>query len=85
MTLVLTHREWTNIYRSLVNELGISAILSWNLKENFGFTVRHHRGYDTLKDRWLDDVRLDFYQESALTFFRLKYYDQLDKVQNNYD
>jgi hypothetical protein len=83
MTLVLTHREWSKIYRSLVDELGVSAILSWNLKENFGFTVRHHQGYDTLNDRWLDDIRLDFYQESALTFFRLKFYDQFDKVQND--
>lgn len=83
MTLTLTHRQWTKIYRILVNELGAKGVLSWNLKKNFGYTVRHHRGKDLLTDKWVDDVRLDFFNESAVSMFRLKFLDILEEKSNS--
>lgn len=85
MTLTLTHREWSQIYKTLIRDLGVTGVLSWNLKKNFGFTIRHHRGYDIIKNKWLDDIRLDFYEESAATYFRLKYYDYLEDKEKDYD
>lgn len=78
MTLILTHRQWNKIYRILVKELGPSGVLSWNLKKNFGYTVRYHRGQDILLNKWVDDIRLDFFNESAISMFRLKFLDILD-------
>lgn len=83
MTLILTHREWNKIYRILVKELGASGVLSWNLKKNFGYTVRYHRGQDILLNKWVDDVRLDFFNESAVSMFRLKFLDILDAKENS--
>jgi len=74
MTLVLTEYKWHEIYNQIRQEHGDSVILlSWKLKETLGFTVRRHRDYDPDKGHMVNDIRLDFYDQTAITFFQLKY------------
>ncbi len=74
MTLVLTEKKWNTIYNQIRAEYGDSVILiSWKLKDTLGFTVRRYRDYDPINGHMKDDIRLDFYDESAMTFFQLKY------------
>ena len=74
MTLVLTEKKWNTIYNLIREEHGDSVILiSWKLKETLGFTVRRYRDYNPINGHMVDDIRLDFYDEPAMTFFQLKY------------
>jgi hypothetical protein len=74
MTLVLTEYKWNEIYNQIRQEYGDSVILlSWKLKETLGFTVRRHRDYDPDKGHMVNDIRLDFNDQTAITFFQLKY------------
>ena len=73
-TIVLKHHDWKEIRRRIEDDYGpASSLVSWRLKELLGFTIRHHRGYSVWNKRYEDDIRLDFVNEDALTFFRLKY------------
>jgi hypothetical protein len=72
-----------------MDEYGRATMLvSWRLKRELGFTIRHHKGLvEHDKDLWEImksegfhnryhyemQVHLDFYSESAMTFFVLKY------------
>jgi hypothetical protein len=49
------------------------VLISWKLKEILGFTVRRHRDYDPDKGHMVCDILLDFYNQTAITFFQLKY------------
>ena len=74
MTLILTESKWNTIYNLIREEYGdTTVIISWKLKETLGFTVRRHRDYNPINGHMVDDIRLDFYDESAMTFFQLKY------------
>lgn len=74
MTLTLTEKKWNELYNQIREEHGDSTILlSWKLKETVGFTVRRHRDYNPVNGHMVNDIRLDFYDEAALTFFQLKY------------
>ena len=73
MTLKLSNKEWSDILIRIRKEHGISIQLSWKLKETLGFTVRRHRYYDSDKGHTVSDIRLDFYNQAAITFFQLKY------------
>lgn len=74
MTLVLTEHKWNEIYNQIRQEHGDSVVLiSWKLKEILGFTVRRHRDYDPDKGHMVCDILLDFYNQTAITFFQLKY------------
>lgn len=74
MTLILTESKWNTIYNLIRKEYGdTTVIISWKLKETLGFTVRRHRDYDPINGHMVNDIRLDFYDESAMTFFQLKY------------
>jgi hypothetical protein len=73
-TLVLKHSEWDNIRQRIDADYGIVvAMVSWKTKETLGFTVRHHTGYSIWTKKWEDDIRLDFVNDDARTFFQLKY------------
>lgn len=75
-TIVLKHSQWISIWRRIDADYGaVVSMVSWRLKETLGFTVRHHTGYSIWKKRYEDDIRLDFVNQEALTFFQLKYYD----------
>lgn len=74
MTLVISEKKWNSIYNLIRKEYGDSVVLiSWKLKQILGFTVRRHRDYDPVSGHMVDDIRLDFYDEPAMTFFQLKY------------
>jgi len=74
MTLTLTESEWNKIYNLIRKDYGDSVVLlSWKLRETLGFTVRRHRAYNPINGHMVNDIRLDFYTTSAVTFFRLKY------------
>jgi hypothetical protein len=51
----------------------VTTLVSWRLKETLGFTVRYHQGHNPINGHWVNDIRLDFINEDAATFFRLKY------------
>ena len=76
MTLIFTERQWNKIYHRIRYDYGDAVILiSWRLKEELGFTVRRHRDYDPVNGHMKDDIRLDFYDEAKMVFFKLKYYN----------
>ena len=73
-TVVLKHQEWAEVRQRIDADYGkINTLVSWRLKELLGFTVRHHTGYSIWKKKYEDDIRLDFVNDDARTFFQLKY------------
>lgn len=73
-TLVLKHSEWDEVRQRIDADYGkINTLVSWRLKDLLGFTVRHHTGYSIWKKKYEDDIRLDFVNDDARTFFQLKY------------
>jgi hypothetical protein len=73
--LIIFHspNEWDKIYQEIFVAYGIRMSLSYVLKRELGFTVRRHRYFDDDTGRYQEDVRLDFVNETAATFFRMKY------------
>ncbi len=72
-TLVFSHREWKNLKRRILDEYGTEIFLiSWRLKRELGFSVRTHTFYDKYAQR-ISDIRLDFNDPAAATFFQIKY------------
>jgi hypothetical protein len=90
--LIVFHRpeEWEEIYHRIFVDFGIKMSVSYVLKRELGFTVRHHRGLAPILDKeesrpliyskvsgnthyYEDQVHLDFYSDSALTWFQLRY------------
>ena len=75
MTLIFTERQWNKMYNRIRADYGDAVVLiSWRLKQELGFTVRRHRDYDPI-DGHINDIRLDFYDEAKMVFFKLKYYN----------
>lgn len=85
-TIVVDKDTWYNkIKPQLIERYGRTVFLIRNkTRDTLGFTVREHvewrktepPSWDKDNDDWNDyvtDVRLDFYDESALTMFRLLY------------
>ena len=73
-TIVLQNYEWAKLRPRIDDDYGrITTMISWRLKETLGFTVRSHRGFDLTTRRYEEDTRLDFVDEAAATFFRMKY------------
>lgn len=76
MTLIFTERQWNKVYHRIRDDYGDAVILiSWRLKQELGFTVRKHRDYDPVNGHMCEDIRLDFYDEAKMVFFKLKYYN----------
>ena len=70
-SLQLAPKQWEDIKERIIQDYGKTSILvTWVLKRELGFTFREH---------WLGGycagtvIYLDFYDESAMTMFRLKY------------
>jgi len=75
---------WEPIRKKIVVEYGVSHLFRWVSKRELGFTVRLHQHWITInKNSYGDDitprrhcqnqVHLDFFNSSALTWFQLKY------------
>lgn len=78
-TITLTEGEWALIYNKLAAQYmdcpSVLLIRS-RMKTELGFTVRRHAEWQTEHNgRWNrnDTIRLDFYTEEALTWFRLSF------------
>jgi len=86
--------EWNEISSKISKEYGSKIMISWVLKRELGFTIRHHKGLvEHDKDVWEvmksegyhnryhyeDQVHLDFYNEAQMSFFVLKYLNSTDK------
>lgn len=78
-TITLTEAEWAPIYNKLalqyIDRPSVIIIRS-KMREELGFTVRRHAEWQTEHNgRWKrnDTIRLDFYREDALTWFRLSF------------
>jgi hypothetical protein len=80
--------EWEPIQYQLRQDYGHKIMLSWACKRELGFTVRRHKGlaehpkeiWEVMKgEGWChryhyqEQIHLDFYNESAQTWFVLKY------------
>lgn len=80
--------EWSNIQARLVEDYGPKIAISFVCKRELGFTVRRHKGlvphsqaeWEIMKaEGWNhryhyeDQVHLDWYSESAMSWFILKY------------
>jgi len=75
---------WEPIRKKIVVEYSVSHLFRWVSRRELGFTVRLHQHWITInKNRFGDDlvprrhcqnqVHLDFFSSSALTWFQLKY------------
>jgi len=89
--LIIFHsvREFEELHHRLFKEHSASTMMiSWKMKHELGFTIRHHKGLvEHDKDTWEvmksegyhnryhyeDQVHLDFYNEAQMSFFVLKY------------
>jgi hypothetical protein len=80
--------QWYHIKRQIEEDFGDKVFLiSWRAKKELGFSVRYHKGLNPIthsydpsyepslagRYRYTDEVHLDFYNESALSWFCLKY------------
>lgn len=80
--------EWSELFKKILQEHGPSVAISFVCKRELGFTIRRHKGlvphpqaeWEIMKaEGWNhryyyeDQVHLDFYSESAQTWFVLKY------------
>lgn len=80
--LIIFHDEhdWLEIFQRIVNEHGPKIHVSYVFRRELGFSVRRHRGLmsaNVKKDPTLmyyqDQIHLDFYTESAQSWFQLRY------------
>jgi hypothetical protein len=83
--LIVFHQpeEWESISQLLVQEHGVSILISWKMRRELGFQVRYHKGLaprpnaffeeDEQRFYYQDQVHLDFFSESAQSWFQLKY------------
>jgi hypothetical protein len=74
------HNEhWDNIWQKILSEYGPTIAISWVLKRELGFTIRNHTQWvsvhtiDSRSGYLEEQIHLDFYNESALSWFQLKY------------
>lgn len=79
--LVIFHNtdDWDRIKEKIKQDFGVATVaISWRLKRELGFTVRDHQvpmSFDT-DDSFFSsgrEVHLDFFNESAHSWFVLKY------------
>lgn len=79
--LIIFHRirDWELIKDRIKEEFGPTIFaISWRLKSELGFTVRYHHGLREMESErgryyYVDEMHLDFYNESALSWFQLRY------------
>lgn len=81
--LIIFHQpgEWSDIYALILRDFGMGMAIRPRLRRELGFTYRHHRGLvpntGPLEGRhamhYEDQVHVDFYSESAQSWFQLKY------------
>lgn len=81
--LIVFHRpgEWSDVYSKILDQHGMGMAVRPKLKRELGFTYRYHRGLVPVEHptpngpsmHYEDQVHLDFYSDSAQSWFQLKY------------
>jgi hypothetical protein len=89
-TIKLTEAQWAKIHHDIAQNYPSSVLLiREKMKVVLGFTVRRHREWTRLEGRedregrpirghWDEWIVLDFYSEKKMSWFRLKYSEQLN-------
>jgi hypothetical protein len=66
--------DWNRIKEKIKQDFGVAtAVISWRLKRELGFTVRYHRAEIEGATYFHGLVHLDFFNEAAHSWFVLKY------------
>ena len=73
--------EWSDIYGRILREFGLGMAVRPRLKRELGFTYRHHRGLvpnphprpNGPTMHYEEQIHVDFYNESAQSWFMLRY------------
>ena len=81
--LIIFHNpgDWSDIYAKILKDYGLGMAIRPRLRRELGFTYRHHKGlvpndYQSLGGpnmHYEQQVCLDFYSDSAQSWFQLKY------------
>ena len=73
--LTLTVKQWTKIRKQLQQDYSWKPsifMIREVMRRELGFTTRYHRTY-TEQTGSMEVIYLDFYDEAAESYFRLKY------------
>jgi hypothetical protein len=73
--------DWMPIRKRLIKEYGQSIVLTWVMRERLGFSSRYHTAWISSGKREgeyelkypEEQIHLDFFSESAQSWFQLKY------------
>lgn len=81
--LIIFHHpgDWSDIYGMILRDYGMGMAVRPKLKRELGFTYRHHKGLVPVEHprkggptmHYEDQIHLDFFSESAQSWFQLKY------------
>jgi hypothetical protein len=81
--LIIFHNpgEWSDVYAQILQQYGMGMAVRPRLRRELGFVYRYHQGLvpnpNPRKDGptmyYEDQVHLDFYSDSAQSWFQLKY------------
>lgn len=81
--LIIFHEpgEWSDIYARILKEFGMGMAIRPRLRRELGFTYRYHQGLvrveyprpDGPNMRYQNQVHLDFFTDSAQSWFILRY------------
>ena len=69
-------KDWTPIRKRLIKEYGQSIVLMYAMRERLGFSTRYHTEWipTSLGNKYPEEqIHLDFYNESAQSWFQLRY------------
>lgn len=73
--LTLTAKEWTKIRKKLKEDYAWKPsifMIREIMKRELGFTTRYHKEYHE-QTGYIETIHLDFFDEAAESYFRLKY------------
>jgi len=72
--------DWSAIFQQILRDYGSRMAISFVMRRELGFTVRYHqewiefdRSEDRIRRYCEEQIHLDFFSESAQSWFQLKY------------
>lgn len=74
--ITLTEQQWTQIRKQLKAEYGWKPsvlLIRETMRRELGFTTRQHTAWSHTDKQYEIAICLDFYDDAAETFFRMKY------------
>jgi hypothetical protein len=81
--LIIFHNpgEWSDVYAQILQQYGMGMAIRTRLQRELGFVYRYHRGLVPNEHKtknganmhYEDQVHLDWYNESMMNWFILKY------------